>query len=489
MGESTARASTRTQAPGKSAPKYVAFISYSHADSKVGRWLHRGIEGYRVPKRLQRDHGAPKRLQPVFRDRDELPAGGDLPQHLRAALERSDHLIILGSTHAAASHWVGQEIAFFKALGKGAAIIPVIAEDGPGTAFPPVLQRVVAPDGTVTEAPDPIHYLSADLRPEKDGRREGLLKVIAGLLGIDFGEVKARELEAARRRTMVTGVIAAAFALLAVFAGYTAFEENRQRGLAEALLSKVVGGVSDIVDQVGVGAERGEVTTALTRTLLSTADEMIRDVGIGTDAAPQLKLQQARLQQQFARYYRRVGEGGKAHDAALRAKKLVEELAQHPDYQGSWAQHTKALALADLADVRLAQGAVDDALAAYDEGLQIARELAKRDPNNLGYQRDVAVSLERLGAIARRRGQNEVARKHWEQEVQVAKQAQSRDPTNAGWPRFIAVVHLMIADLEEPDAHQHRTIACDLLDALAQEGKLLPRDQGMYEKLKRQLGR
>ena len=34
----------------KSAFKYKAFISYSHRDESWGRWLHRSIEGYRVPK-------------------------------------------------------------------------------------------------------------------------------------------------------------------------------------------------------------------------------------------------------------------------------------------------------------------------------------------------------------------------------------------------------------------------------------------------------
>ena len=99
MSEMDDRASGQRRVAGKPPQRYVAFISYSHADSKVGCWLHRGIENYRVPKRLQREHGAPKRLRPVFRDRDELPAGGDLPQRLRAALERSDRLIVLTNEH------------------------------------------------------------------------------------------------------------------------------------------------------------------------------------------------------------------------------------------------------------------------------------------------------------------------------------------------------------------------------------------------------
>ena len=29
--------------------KYRAFISYSHSDEKWARWLHRGLETYRMP--------------------------------------------------------------------------------------------------------------------------------------------------------------------------------------------------------------------------------------------------------------------------------------------------------------------------------------------------------------------------------------------------------------------------------------------------------
>ena len=32
--------------------KYKAFICYSHKDEKLGKWLHRGIERYKIPKGL-----------------------------------------------------------------------------------------------------------------------------------------------------------------------------------------------------------------------------------------------------------------------------------------------------------------------------------------------------------------------------------------------------------------------------------------------------
>lgn len=61
-------------------PKYWAFLSYSQRDRSD--WLRRSIENYRVPRRLagrqSRDGAVPRRLFPVFRDREELPTSAKL---------------------------------------------------------------------------------------------------------------------------------------------------------------------------------------------------------------------------------------------------------------------------------------------------------------------------------------------------------------------------------------------------------------------------
>lgn len=57
------------------------------------RWLHHALETYRLPRQLVGTESpfgpVPRRLPPVFRDRDELPASGDLGANLRAALADS----------------------------------------------------------------------------------------------------------------------------------------------------------------------------------------------------------------------------------------------------------------------------------------------------------------------------------------------------------------------------------------------------------------
>ena len=121
-------------APGaKPTRRYSAFISYRHADNtQEGRrwaeWLHRALERYTVPPDLIGTptlRGEPIRdsLYPIFRDEDELPANADLATGIRAALEVSDHLIVLCSPRSAVSPWVRKEVREFKELGRSDRIL------------------------------------------------------------------------------------------------------------------------------------------------------------------------------------------------------------------------------------------------------------------------------------------------------------------------------------------------------------------------------
>ena len=149
--------------------KYRAFISYNHGDERVARKLHRRIEGFRPSKRL---NPRPRRLHPVFRDRDELAAATNLPEKVMAALQNSENLVVLCSPRAAASEWVNREIAAFAEMHGPDRIFPVIVE-GEFGAFE---QRVAAetvhfgvhPVGA-EEAEDPAVRRLVRTRPAKVG--------------------------------------------------------------------------------------------------------------------------------------------------------------------------------------------------------------------------------------------------------------------------------------------------------------------------------
>src|SRR5687767_14466665 len=99
-------------------PRYWAFLSYSHKDSETATWLHGALEKYRVPRSLvgrESSNGPiPASFSPIFRDRHELAAAGDLGHTIREALAGSRCLIVLCSPEAASSRWTNEEILAFK---------------------------------------------------------------------------------------------------------------------------------------------------------------------------------------------------------------------------------------------------------------------------------------------------------------------------------------------------------------------------------------
>jgi len=245
--------------------KYRAFLSYRNVDVRDAEWLHRRLESYVVPRALAGttgDHGVvPERLGRVFRDRDEARTAEDIETVIAHELAQSQHLIVLCTPDAAApGSWVPREITLFRERRLGGPIHAVIAAGEPPGCFPePLLRRY--PDGRV-EPP-----LAADLRSPKqggrDGREKALVRLVAGLLGVDFDDLWRRERRRARVRRLTTAAVllGAIVATLAVVAG-TAFLH------AHALVELDVSPLAGIADSVRVVASEEEPDSNTSRTIV-----------------------------------------------------------------------------------------------------------------------------------------------------------------------------------------------------------------------------
>jgi hypothetical protein len=231
--------------------RYWAFLSYSHLDAKWGDWLHQALETYRVPRRLvgkgSRDGKTPARLFPIFRDREELPASADLGTRINDAREQSRYLIVVCSPRSAHSRWVGEEIKTFKKLGREDRILALIVEGEPNASdnkpgfriedecFHELMRYRLTADGALTsERTEPI---AADARVDKDGKTNAKLKLLAGLLDVNYDDLKQREQERRLRRAR-TAVIAAVitvaiFATLALALFFKQREARTQQIAAE----------------------------------------------------------------------------------------------------------------------------------------------------------------------------------------------------------------------------------------------------------------
>ncbi len=230
--------------------KYRAFISYSHRDSRWASWLHGALERYRPPKPLigtVTERGeVPRRLTPIFKDREELPTATDLGTLINAALAASACQIVVCSPAAAASKWVNEEILAFKRLGREDRIFCLIVEGEPNAneipgreqeeCFPPALRFRLGPDGSLSKTrSEPI---AADARAGKDGKGNAKLKLISGLLGVGLDTLKRREQQRRNRRLFAFSCAAmAGMVLTSGLAAYALLQRaaaQRQTVRAEA---------------------------------------------------------------------------------------------------------------------------------------------------------------------------------------------------------------------------------------------------------------
>jgi tetratricopeptide (TPR) repeat protein len=260
---------------------YRAFLSYSHRDKAWADWLHRSLETYRVPSRLvgtRTAHGViPRRLNPIFRDRDELASATDLGRKVNEALAHSENLIVLCSPAAATSRWVNEEVLVYKRMGRGERIFCLIVDGEPNATdlrgreseecFCPALRFATDADGRPM-ADNKAEPIAADVRPGKDGKQNARLKLIAGMLDVSFDTLKQREQHRrTQRMAAITALSLLVMAVTSVLAVYALVSRHaaviaqhqavaaqqaaeRRQKQAEGLVGFMLGDLNDKLDQV-----------------------------------------------------------------------------------------------------------------------------------------------------------------------------------------------------------------------------------------------
>lgn len=181
------------------AKKKYAFISYSHCDERIARWLQRKLESYKLPSEIHNEFEDSKYLRPIFRDRADLSVGV-LTDELVKHLECAKFLIVICSPHSAASEWVNNEIRTFLNWGRGQYIILFIVggditSQGKDNPIPLVLRDYFA------QYPE-RELLGVDVR--EAGAVKAYIRVVSYMLDIEFDELWQRHLRARRRKIALT---------------------------------------------------------------------------------------------------------------------------------------------------------------------------------------------------------------------------------------------------------------------------------------------
>lgn len=363
---------------GAAGARYRAFISYSHRDALFAARLHRRLEGYVLPKRL----GVERRLTPIFKDREELPAAHDLSAQVRAALEVSDCLIVVCSPDAAASPWVGREIELFRELHPDRPILAALVRGEPAEAFPPAL------------AAGGVEPLAADFRKEGDGERLALLKLVAGMSGVGVDQLIQRD--AQRRLQSVMAVTAVFVAATLVMSGMTLFamsarsEAERQRAGAEDLVEFMLTDLRQELKGVGSLAPL-EATNA--RALAYYSRQPLNGLPVASlqrrarvlMAMGEDQVERGKLDPAMARF----------HEASAVTERLLSQRPDDPERIFTHAQSTYW-----FGRVAHLKGDRSSAMRAFNEYRALAAKLARLSPDNPRYRKEPAFADAGLCAIA-----------------------------------------------------------------------------------------
>ena len=195
--------------------KYNAFISYRHSlqDNKIAKEVQTQLEHFRIPHKIRKATGK-KRIDRIFRDKEELPITSDLNEDIDFALAHSDYLIVLCSTHTSESIWVQKEIETFLKNHTKKEILTVLVDGEPEEVIPDILMHDTVTrtlnDGSQVTYEEVIEPLSCDYRlPIKTARKEELPRIAASIIGCSYDELMRRRRQYRIRRALIATAIAA----------------------------------------------------------------------------------------------------------------------------------------------------------------------------------------------------------------------------------------------------------------------------------------
>lgn len=438
--------------------RYRAFISYSHHDATWAEWLHKALEAYRVPSRLvgtvTEAGRVPRRLAPVFRDRDELASATDLSRKVNEALAESANLIVVCSPHSAASHWVQEEVLAFHRLGRADRVFCLLVDGDPASeeCFVPALRP------SRNHRAEPI---AADARKDKDGRRRAKLKLVAGLLGLNYDSLRQREMQRRiRRMTAITAAAVVVMALTTVLAvaallARHAAEQSRasaerRQQQAESLVNFMLGDLADKLDQVRRLDIMEDVDTKAMEYFASMPSTDVTDAVLAQRAKVLERIGSVRQSQ------------GQLTDAitSFQASSALARLLSTRAPRDTARQLQYARTLSYIGQARWYQGQLDQARLVFDEARDVLIHAGRQKPIDLDVMFELEMIDNNIGHVLEAEGRLDEAMRSYRSALQLSGQLVAADPARAEWGVELGGAHNNIGKLALLDG--------DLITAIAE---------------------
>ncbi len=428
--------------------KYRAFLSYSHKD-RAAAWLWRWrLERFRIDVRLIGQATplgpVPHALSPIFHDRQDFPAGGELTAMTRAALDGSAALILLASPAAAVSTYVNEEVRWFRWKYPYRPVVAIILKGQPGDpdkeCFPPAYRFAIAEDGAILDTP--VDVIAADPRRHGDGRARAQAKVVAGMTGLTVGQVLSRVTDAIRReRAWMFGGLGVAVAAMAALVVWSSLHTGKKLDTIAATTQTTQTGVQTLV------AGQPEIMAALARIERIQAETKIAETG-GQAALEAMKRIRDLLRPDIPNIDRVQDE-----KLAAEVERILTDAKKPPPPQENFDANISRA----LKDARDRIGVL--ALADARKGLDAARAMAKAEGEKVA--RGAAALAAETGRVSRLQLAYREAAGFYDEAARLL----SFDP-QAAFPHAIAAADALFAQGEEFGDNQALTAAIERSHAI-----------------------
>ncbi|MDE2156157.1 MAG: toll/interleukin-1 receptor domain-containing protein [Xanthomonadaceae bacterium] len=460
-----------TQDSVVSAFRYRAFISYSHQDKAWADWLHRALETYAIPRRLVGRSTAagviPKRLAPIFRDRDELASAHDLGRKVNEALAQSANLIVICSPRSAGSRWVNEEVLAYKRLGRSERIFCLIVDGEPHASdiagrqgdecFAPALRFQLDADGQPT--PERTEPIAADARAGKDGKGNARLKLIAGMLEVGFDQLKQRELQRRTRRMSAIAALALAvmtltttLAIAAMIARRAAenarHDAERRQNQAEDLVGFMLGDLNDKLAQVS----RLDIMQSVDDKAMAYFASL--PASDATDAALALRVTAL---EKIGSVHMDQGQTPAALAAYQAASLLAAELARRsPDDPARKAAYADSLKW--VGQAYWYQGDLDKALRNFRSAGALLQAAHSARPGDNGLAFNLAAARNNIGHVLQARADFAGAQVEYDATLKLYRGLAMREPANPRWQSYLGYAWDNLGRLALEQGHLDRAI-------------------------------
>jgi tetratricopeptide (TPR) repeat protein len=465
-------------------PEAMAFISYSRTDHAFVDRLEQALQTRNIR---------------VLLDRSDIEAFEDWWQRIENLIGQADAIVFVLSPDALASAVCTREVAFATSLNKRLA--PIACRPVDDGAIPSALARLniiffgeperfeqhvdqlaqalttdIAWIRRHTEFGEAARRWSPDGRPGPGGLllRPPVLEEAEGWIAsrpqgapVPTPATQAFIAEsrraATRRRNMLTGSLAAGLALALGLAGLAYWQRgvaveqrsiaDAQRGIATLEAGRAernFGAAKSTIDTVIFDLAQGlqdvegmRVETA--RRILEQAERAIGELASRTENDPEVRRSQGYMFNLFSGTYLRLGGTDLALDYARKAADMLRDLvARDPDNLDK--QRDLSISLDRVGEVLKEQGEIGAALDAYRESLAIRRALVSKNPGDTLLAHDLFVSLISLADGERVAGDLAAALGLYSEAFDIITALVARDSGNTEWRRDLSTSLAKIGD-------------------------------------------